>query len=213
MHGPQIRLTYHRQSFYNNNHRKTPHNNATPMTRLPYQLSQLLSRRIPTLFGPQQLPSYIINFTKGIFFGHLFIEYVGAIKETRGPSMLPTLSAHGDWVYVSKLFRRGKGIAVGDVVTVRHPMFPWMGASKRVLGMPGDFVIRGTPGGGSGGEGEQMMVQVPEGHCWLAGDNAAFSRDSRDYGPLPLALVKGKVIARVWPLWEFKWIGSTFHPI
>ena len=49
---------------------------------------------------------------------------------------------------------------MGDVVTVRHPMFPWMGASKRVLGMPGDFVIRGTPGGGSGGEGEQMMVQV-----------------------------------------------------
>ena len=47
-----------------------------------------------------------------------------------------------------------------------------------------------------------MDVQVPEGHCWLIGDNVDASRDSRFYGPLPLALIKGKVIARVLPIRE-----------
>ena len=51
--------------------------------------------------------------------------------------------------------------------------------------------------------------QIPEGHCWLAGDNSPESRDSRDYGPLPLALIKGKVIARILPLSEIKWIENS----
>ena len=68
--------------------------------------------------------------------------------------MLPTLNVIGDWVYISKLYRRGKGIQVGDVVSFKHPLVPGMRASKRVLGMPGDFVLRNTPGEGG------MMVQV-----------------------------------------------------
>ena len=55
--------------------------------------------------------------------------------------------------------------------------------------------------------------QIPEGHCWIAGDNAPASRDSRDYGPIPLALVKGKVIARIWPPNQFKWITNGLEPV
>lgn len=51
-------------------------------------------------------------------------------------------------------------------------------------------------------------VQVPEGHCWVLGDNQAASRDSRTYGPVPLALVRGRVVARVWPLGEMGWIRN-----
>lgn len=51
-------------------------------------------------------------------------------------------------------------------------------------------------------------IQIPEGHCWVEGDNLPDSRDSREYGPVPLALVKGKVIAKVWPLGEMKWIPN-----
>ena len=40
---------------------------------------------------------------------------------------------------------------------------------------------------------------MPEGHCWLLGDNEDASRDSRTYGPLPMALIKGKVTGIVWP--------------
>lgn len=42
-------------------------------------------------------------------------------------------------------------------------------------------------------------VRIPRGHVWLAGDNLSNSTDSRAYGPVPLALVKGKVLARVGP--------------
>lgn len=121
--------------------------------------------------------------------------------------MLPNLNVRGDWLYVSKLYRRGRGIEVGDLVTIKHPMFPGIGASKRILGMPGDFVLRDTPGTG------QIMIQIPEGHCWLAGDNLPDSRDSRDYGPLPLALIKGKVIAKILPFAERKWMENTLQPV
>ncbi|CAD6896163.1 unnamed protein product [Tilletia controversa] len=42
-------------------------------------------------------------------------------------------------------------------------------------------------------------VTVPKGHVFLCGDNLACSIDSRDYGPVPLALVKGRVVARIKP--------------
>ena len=50
--------------------------------------------------------------------------------------------------------------------------------------------------------------QVPDGHCWLLGDNLPESRDSRVYGPLPLALIKGKVVAKVLPLSDVGWIDN-----
>ena len=86
---------------------------------------------------------------------HLFTEYIGFITATEGPSMLPTLNVHDDWVYISRLYRRGKNIKVGDVVSIKHPMFPGFGAGKRVLGMPGDFVMLN-----GSGAGEERMVQV-----------------------------------------------------
>ncbi|OCF38349.1 signal peptidase I [Kwoniella heveanensis CBS 569] len=45
--------------------------------------------------------------------------------------------------------------------------------------------------------GEGQWVKVPKGHVWLVGDNLSNSTDSRKYGPVPIAMVKGKVLARV----------------
>ncbi|KAI9716234.1 MAG: hypothetical protein M1812_005459 [Candelaria pacifica] len=118
--------------------------------------------------------------------------------------MLPTLAAKGDGVIISKFSRRGRGIEVGDIVSFKNPLDWRNGALKRVVGMPGDFVLRDTPD-----KGEGTMIQVPEGHCWLAGDNIPQSRDSRMYGPLPLALIKGKVIARVYPWKDRKWLTNN----
>lgn len=50
---------------------------------------------------------------------------------------------------------------------------------------------------------------MPEGHCWVLGDNLPVSRDSRVYGPLPMGLIKGKVVAKVWPWGEKKWIENS----
>ena len=92
---------------------------------------------------------------KLFFIAHVFVEYVGVPRVTSGPSMLPTLNARGDCVWISKLHRRGKNIQVGDVVSFAHPLVPGESVSKRVVGMPGDFVLRDTPGSES-----NMMIQV-----------------------------------------------------
>lgn len=46
-------------------------------------------------------------------------------------------------------------------------------------------------------------IRIPRGYVWIAGDNMSNSTDSRVYGPVPIGLVKGKVLAKIWP--EVKW--------
>jgi inner membrane protease subunit 1 len=41
----------------------------------------------------------------------------------------------------------------------------------------------------------------------------AYSRDSRIFGPVPMALIKGKVIAKVFPWHERRWIINDLKPI
>ncbi|CEH16724.1 related to imp1-mitochondrial [Ceraceosorus bombacis] len=52
-----------------------------------------------------------------------------------------------------------------------------------------------------------QYVTIPAGHVWLAGDNTSSSSDSRYYGPVPIALIKGSVVARAFP--SPKWMRST----
>lgn len=44
---------------------------------------------------------------------------------------------------------------------------------KRLIGLPGDFIHT-----------HYDVIVVPEGHCWVEGDNLAFSLDSRSLGPV-----------------------------
>lgn len=48
-------------------------------------------------------------------------------------------------------------------------------------------------------------IQIPDGHCYVVGDNLTWSRDSRMFGPLPLGLVKGRVIGRLSTLDKYEW--------
>lgn len=105
--------------------------------------------------------SYIITtVTKTCFLLHLFTEHVLTLEFTGGPSMLATLSAYGDGVLVSHLHRQGRGVQVGDVVDFKHPMMPGFGAIKRVVGMPGNFVMRDSPGLGKGGATKMIQVSL-----------------------------------------------------
>jgi inner membrane protease subunit 1 len=136
--------------------------------------------------------------------------------------MVPTIPAHYNsrpWILWSALHRRGRGIKVGDVITYTHPIFTQDEGCKRVIGMPGDFVSVVTPGRrdedlkvddveGKWARVKEEMIQVPEGHCWVAGDNLEWSRDSRLFGPVPLGLVKGKVLAVIWPRKDAKWLSA-----
>jgi len=156
----------------------------------------------------------ILDLTAMVCAYKIFTQKFYNIQPCFGPSMYPTLHFNGDLLLVSKLHKHGKGVEVGDVVVFRYPFYFRSDTCKRVLGMPGDFVLRGEACAQEPLEvGEDAdMTQVPEGHIWVEGDNVPWSRDSREYGPIALGLVTGKVIARIWPLSRFQLVRNSLEP-
>eukprot|EP00250_Pteridium_aquilinum_P006822 c16660_g2_i1 orf=812-1297(-) len=136
-----------------------------------------------------------ILFTQFFCCLHVFKEHVVEIHQVMGPSMLPTFSATGDVLLVERLSTRFQRVKQGDIVMSLSPENPRLIVCKRILGLEGDEVTV-LP---SKGNGLLQHVSVPKGHVWLQGDNLLNSADSRNYGPVPYALLKGKVCLRVWP--------------
>ena len=88
----------------------------------------------------------------------------------------------------------------GDVVILRAPDAPPVTLVKRVAAVEGDIVRSPKTG---------KHITIPRGHCWIEGDNAACSRDSSsEYGPVPTALITGRVAAVVWPPWRAGPVGG-----
>ena len=81
-------------------------------------------------------------------------------------------------------------LSIGDVVVLQHPNRKGT-ICKRVLGLPGDTVLR---------PGRKGLLVIPDGHLWVEGDNPSNSSDSRTYGSIPMALLRGRVLCRIWPL-------------
>lgn len=108
---------------------------------------------LSTLLGhPWRIASAAI---RAVFLGHFFFDHVYAYAALQGPSMLPTFEIANDRVIVSRWYRRGRGIQVGDVVTFDSVVSDQDRAVKRVVGLEGDYVLRDAPGGAG-----REMLQV-----------------------------------------------------
>ncbi|KAK1981730.1 peptidase S24/S26A/S26B/S26C [Colletotrichum cereale] len=149
-----------------------------------------------------------LNLIKTIALGHVFVEYGYTGGPASGPSMLPTFEVAGEYLLSDKRYRYGRGVAVGDLVYYKIPTMPNSTGIKRVMGMPGDYVLFNSPD-----SEKNWMIQVPQGHCWVTGDNLQSSRDSRMYGPVPLALIGGKVVAKPLPFSGNKWIEDGLRDV
>lgn len=92
-----------------------------------------------------------------------------------GPSMEPAYQA-GDRLLVNRLAYLRRRPMRGEVVVLHDPERPGHLLLKRVATAPD-----GDPGPSS---------------CYVLGDNAAASRDSRSFGPVPRKLIVGRAWLR-----------------
>ena len=56
--------------------------------------------------------------------------------------------------------------------------------------------------------GDFEKITVPEHHCFVLGDNRNLSTDSRDFGPVPLATIKGRADYVYWPAMNWSQFGK-----
>lgn len=137
---------------------------------------------------------------------HLIHHHIYEVSETFGESMLPTLNYAGDFVHANKFCQKGRFCHAGDVIIAAKPTDPPQRVCKRIIGMPGDYVVVDPM------VDPNSLIKVPEGHVWLSGDNMSQSLDSRNYGPLPMGLIKGKIFM-VNSMNDFMWIGNGLKSV
>ncbi|GAQ83286.1 mitochondrial inner membrane protease subunit 2 [Klebsormidium nitens] len=106
------------------------------------------------------------------------------------PTLNPPDRTFEDRILLDKLSVWGYKYRRGDVVVLRAPDRPNEFLVKRLIGLQGDWVSNPET---------QDMTRIPDGKCWVEGDNAAASSDSREYGAVPLALLEGRVSHILWP--------------
>jgi len=122
-------------------------------------------------------------------------KYVRTPWLLSGDSMEPCLGCivlASPWPYACGRLQRG------DIVITRNPTCPQESVCKRIRGLPGDKIaVAGTSDSLTDREDA-----VPNGYVWIEGDNKSSSVDSRDYGPIPMGLLQGKVVLCVYPNWR-----------
>jgi len=130
-------------------------------------------------------------------------------------SMVPALKTN-DRVLVNKLSYKLHKVHRGDIVVFTKPKTETSDIKdlvKRVIGLPNETVegrnghiyINGKllkePYLPAGTETSTFSPQrIPSNSVWVMGDNRAFSRDSRYFGPITKSSIVGRVFIRIWPL-------------
>ncbi|GMH18941.1 hypothetical protein Nepgr_020782 [Nepenthes gracilis] len=130
----------------------------------------------------------------------------------RGLSMSPTLNPvpntfmgfpSDDYVLVEKFCLQKYNFSRGDVIVFSSPSNHKEKLTKRIVALPGDW-LRSSH--------SYDAMKIPEGHCWVEGDNSASSFDSRSFGPIPIGLAHGRVSHILWPPQRIGQVGRIIHP-
>jgi len=142
--------------------------------------------------------------------------------QVKGKSMYPNLD-DGEFLLTDKVSYRFGTPKRGDVIVFKAPKSEVCAEIeceyiKRVIGLPGErlmlsnghFYVNGkqlneeylsstlmTNAGSFMSEGVER--QIPEGYYLPIGDNRPYSRDGREFGPIPLDSIVGKAWLRYYP--------------
>jgi signal peptidase I len=141
-----------------------------------------------------------------LYFG---INAVSARVRVDGFSMRPTLQ-DGEYILVNKLAYQFSEPVRGDIVVFVFPINPEEDLIKRIIGIPGDSsTIQDGVLTVNGVVVQEPYInappayngtwQVPEGELFVLGDNRNDSRDSHQWGLLPIGNVIGRAVLIYWP--------------
>jgi len=130
----------------------------------------------------------------------------------RGESMAPTLQ-NGSLHVIDRAYYRKNPVRAGDVVVFKHEGVTY---TKRVAAAPGDTlwlmrwkgdrtvervedwqlgtVQRLAASGRWGRPFHLWSERVAPGECFVLGDNSTNSIDSREFGPIPLEAISGRMM-------------------
>ncbi|XP_029822006.2 mitochondrial inner membrane protease subunit 1 isoform X1 [Ixodes scapularis] len=124
------------------------------------------------------------------------VEFCGGLVICSGSSMEPTIQ-NNDIILTEQVSVHMHNIRRGDIIVAKCPTNPRQYICKRVVAVYGDDPVSVF-----------SMRKIPRGHVWLEGDNKGNSTDSRVYGPVPLGLVRGRAVCRVWPYHRATFFGA-----
>lgn len=184
--------------------------------RSPLQQSALTKKRgvRDVWFWVFVLLLLVFGFEVWLFFRFIFVATI-----VTSSSMEPTLQK-GDAVLVRRVqFTPNNPPRRGDLIFFRDPLTKRDWLIKRVIGLPGEVImilagqvyVNGAPLHEPYVNGileEYGMWKIPQDSVFVMGDNRPFSSDSRDFGPVPLELIEGRVVFRYFPLHRFGRVGQ-----
>lgn len=155
-----------------------------------------------------RIPYFLRSVLIGIPIGITFWDRYGYIARVEGSSMQPALNPdekNPDYVFLNRRAIANEDIQRGEIVSVISCKFPNQVLIKRVIGLAGDIV---APHGH-----KKDIVQIPEGHCWIEGDDLSHSMDSNTFGPVSIGLVTAKATYIIWPpsRWQYLSPSMTNH--
>ncbi|MCI4360682.1 MAG: signal peptidase I [Thermoplasmata archaeon] len=124
----------------------------------------------------------------------------------RDHSMEPTFWP-GDRLLVDPGAYRTEPVVRDDLVVIADPAQEERRLLKRVVGVAGDHVrvaregvdrvARPSGDSAPGPEGALEELEVPSGHVFVLSDRQQHTRDSRQFGPIPVTSVVGRVWRRL----------------
>ncbi|MDO5408649.1 MAG: signal peptidase I [Eubacteriales bacterium] len=133
---------------------------------------------------------------------YLIFTQVFLITQNNGLGMFPALK-DGDLIFA---FRLQQEYAKNDIVVCtvngKQEVSRIIARETDVVTLDesGKLLVNGTPQSGEimyptyAKEGLEYPYRVPDGHIFVLGDYRTNATDSRDFGPIPMNQVKGKVI-------------------
>ena len=149
-----------------------------------------------------------------LYFG---INAISVRVRVDGYSMTPSLQ-NGEYILVNKLAYKTGEPQRGDIVVFIFPVDPHEDLIKRVIGLPGERVAihNGVVAIDGVQINEPYIAAAPlydgewvvsDGQLFVLGDNRNESKDSHQWGLLPLENVVGKAVLIYWPPPEWQVIN------